>query len=446
MEAVVKKQSVKNRKFIYDKLVVLFLIWTVFQDIGLSLLYRFIPSIPFVKFLLYAKDIAMVLLFAYSVIFKWKHKESKYFKIMVFYFFWVLFAFFIGVYVNKASVANAAASARGFILLACFVTIGYFISDKKTFKKKVIWFLDKFLIFVALIGILEFVLDAVVGTKGFWLNTVGFTDYMVDIKGQEGRLVDGLPGNFYGSYGGEFFSQKRLVSLWGGPLTAGYVLLLPFMYYFIRVLNGKKGYLKLFICVVSLILTYTRAIILLAGLAAFILIVFYKKHYKLLAVLIPIGIIFFVWKFDSIFTYIYDGSTRGHILAIVNSLKHISFFGSGFGSVGIYSDVGTESTYISCVGQMGIIGLILYLVLNWFLLRTLRRIYITTKDSFALTLYVIQIIYLFTGLISEQLIASTTISPFYIISGSFIANFKFVKKPAKVVAPAPKAQPAMEAA
>ena len=429
MEETIKRRIYFERKFIYDKLVVLFLIWTVLQEIVLGLTYQAISSVSFVKALLYAKDVAMVLLFAYAVIFRIKNKRSKYFKLMVFYFVWILFEFFYGVVVGKSEIGNAAASVRGFLLLPCFIVIGYSIKNKNYFSKKVVWFIESFLVFIAFVGIMEFALDYLVGTKEFWVNTIGIGKYLNEIKGQSiDRFYEGLPGNFYGYNNGVFFAQKRLVSLWAGPLTAGYVLLIPFLYFLIKVLNCKKSYLKFIVCTLAVVLTYTRAIILFAGIAAFILIVFYKKYYKSLYLIIPLGIVFVVWKFNSIMSYLYDGSTMGHISAIKDSIKQVSLFGSGFGTFGSYGNIGTESTYLSCMGQMGIIGLVMYLVLNWWLLKRLRQIYKSTKNNFALALYIAQIVYLFTGLISEQLIASTTISPFYIIAGSFIARYPVVKK------------------
>ena len=422
MEATLTNKKINKCIYWFDRFAFLFLIWSVLQDIVLGFLYTFIPSEPFIKVLFYLKDIMMVLMFIYAVL-RLTRKNNKYFKIMVFYFLWVFFEFLFGVLVNKASIMDAAASTRGFILLPCFFLIGYSIKNKDYFTKKFTWFLEKFLIFVAIVGIVEFLLDLVIGTKGFWLNTVGFTAYMTDIKGQADRLVFGLPGNFYGSYGGAFFSQKRLVSFWGGPLTAGYVLMMPLMYYLIKVLNEKKGWIKLIISAVAIILTYTRAMILLCAIMAFFLIVFYKKNYRLLLIVIPIGIVFIGWKWSSIVAYLYDGSTYGHIISVVNSFKQISLFGTGFGTFGIYSSVGTESTYLSCLGQTGILGFILYLMLNIYLARRLRILYLLKKDNLALALYVIQLIYMASGLISEQLTASTTMLPFYIMSGFYVGKY-----------------------
>ena len=439
MEMLFKTTGGNKRKYLYDKFVVIFLIWSVLQDIVLGFLYTIIPSAAFIKILFYTKDVMMVLLFLYAIFFRIKNKNNKYFRWMAVYLFWVFLQFIIGL-LHHTSMIDAMASLRGFILLPCFFVIGYSIKNTDYMSSKAKWFIGKFLIFVAILGICEFAIDTLLfSTKDFWRNTVGFTNYMTDIKGQGDRLVYGLPGNFYGHYGGEFFSQKRLVSLWGGPLTAGYVLMMPFIYYLIMVINNKKGWICFAISTISLILTYTRAMIVLCALLAFILVVFYKKKYKLLLIVIPLAIFVVVWKFKAISNYLFDGSTYGHIISVINSIKQVSLFGSGFGTFGIYSTVGTESAYISCLGQMGIIGLILYLGLNLYLAKRLRILYLATKDNFALALYVMQIIYLLSGFISEQLNASTTMLPFYIISGFYISEKSPILRQ-KVVIEKPKSE------
>lgn len=424
MEQVLTCVNHKQRVYHFDRLVMLFLIWTVLQDIVLSVLYRLIPSASFIQILFYLKDIMMVLLFAYGF-FKIKHQNNKYFKALVFYLIWVVFEFLIGITLSKTGIANAAAAARGFVLLPCFFVIGYTIKNKDYFMKKVDSFLCRFLLVVALIGIAEYIIDIRMGTKDFWTTTIGFTNYFTDIKGQGDMLYLGLPGNFYGYQNGEFFAQKRLVSLWGGPLTAGYVLLIPLIYHFMKIINEKKGFIKFAIYMAAVILTYTRAIIIISIFVMLIMIIFYKKHYRLLLIIIPAIGVFVGIKFNAIIDFLYDGSTMGHINNVVNSFKQVNVLGTGFGTFGGRSSIGTENTYLTCLGQTGILGLILYVLLNYYLAKRLRIIYLLKKDNLILALYVVQICYLITGFISEQLTASTTMAPFYIISGFYVAKYSF---------------------
>ena len=426
MEQVLTRLNKSQRTYHFDRLVMLFLVWSVLQDFVLSFLYTLIPATGFIKFLFYLKDIMMVLLFIYGFV-KIRHRNNKYFKALVFYLIWVVFEFIIGITLGNASIFSAAAAARGFVLLPCFFVIGYTIKNQDYFMKKVNRFLCVFLLIVALLGIFEYVLDVTMGTKSFWTNTIGFTKYFTDIKEQGDMLYLGLPGNFYGYNNGVFFSQKRLVSLWGGPLTSAYVLLIPLIYYFVKIINEHKGYIPFAIYFVAIILTYTRAIILISIFMMLSLIIFYKRHYKLLLILIPAAGVFIGVKFNAIVDFLYDGSTIGHINNVVESFRQVNILGTGFGTFGGRSSIGTENTYLTCLGQTGILGLLLYLALNIYLAKRLRIIYLLKKDNLALALYVVQLSYLLTGLVSEQLTASTTMIPFYVISGFYVAKNSFYK-------------------
>lgn len=427
MEQVLNSIKRNTRIYHFDRLVMLFLVWSVLQDFVLSFLYTLIPATGFIKFLFYLKDIMMIVLFIYGFT-RIKHRNNKYFKALVFYLIWVVFEFIIGITLGGASIFNVAAAARGFVLLPCFFVIGYTIKNKDYFMKKLTRFLGVFLLVVALIGIFEYVLDIMIGTKSFWTNTIGFTKYFTDIKDQGDMLYMGLPGNFYGYSNGVFFSQKRLVSLWGGPLTSAYVLLLPLIYYFVKIINEHKGYIPFLIYFVAIILTYTRAIILISIFMILSLFIFYKRHYKLLLILIPAIGVFIGVRFNAIIDFLYDGSTIGHINNVVESFRQVNILGTGFGTFGGRSSIGTENTYLTCLGQTGILGLILYLALNLYLAKRLRIIYLLKKDNLALALYVVQLSYLITGFISEQLTASTTMMPFYIISGFYVAKYSFYQE------------------
>ena len=422
METYLKEIKKQNQSFVYDKFVVMFLIWSVIQDFLLGFLYTLIPYIPLFKVLFYSKDIMMVALFLYALFFRLNNRNNKYYRLLMIYLIWIFIMFVVGI-TSGSPLLNAAASVRGFMLLPCYFVIGFSIKNKERFSKKAKGFIETFLTIVAIIGILEYVLDLLIGTKGFWIHTIGIGNFITDIKNQGDRLVSGLPGNFYGYSNGVFFTQKRLVSLWGGPLTAGYVLMIPFVYFLIQIINEKRGFIKFLINATAIVLTYTRAMILLCALIAFILIVFYKKKYKLLLIVIPVAATIIAWKYDRIITFLFDGSTTGHISNVITSLKHINILGLGFGQFGGYSSIGTESTYLSCLGQMGILGLVLYLLMNIYLAKKLRIIYLMNKDNLALTLYLAQVIYLLSGFISEQLLAATTMMPFYIISGSYIGYY-----------------------
>lgn len=291
------------------------------------------------------------------------------------------------------------------------------------------WYSLKFITFVAIFGIVDYFLDKTIGTIPFWTETIGFGHYLEDIKNNV--LINGLPGNFYGQYGGEFFTQKRLVGFWGTPLTSGYGLLISVLYSFSCFLTDKKDSKKraafLVFCInfIALLLTFTRAIILPSLVAIALLFIILKPKYRSVFILtcLFLCIVVFSALSEKIMNYIYDGSTIEHINQVVNSFSQVSVFGDGFGSFGIYSSVGTESTYITLLGEIGAIGLFLFVFIYLYgvasLLKIRRKSSRLSTNPLFLTMLFASLIYLATGFISEQLTAFTTIAPFGLFFGVF---------------------------
>ena len=130
----------------------------------------------------------------------------------IFIILFIVFAYSVVSVLNDYSIINIGSSARSLLVLPLFFLAGYSIKFSNNFRKFLDFYFGKLLLFVAIIGIAEYLLDVLVGTKTFWIDVVDLEKYFCDIKGQSNRMVFGLPGNFYGAYGKEYFSQKRLVS------------------------------------------------------------------------------------------------------------------------------------------------------------------------------------------------------------------------------------------
>jgi len=426
----------KKNQNIYEKSIMFLLYWTVFQDIFLGMFYNYVGSSVITKLLFYSKDALFVILFLFSVIRNYKKYKKFYFLLLM--YFLLIFAYsIIPVFTGRISLFVAMQNIRNFILFPCLFSIGIGIKGKIRFINSIINKFFSFLIFAAAVGIIECFLDAVFSTKGFWLDIVQIGQFMADIKGQAGRLYNGLPGNFYGSYGKGYFAQKRLVSFWGGPLTAAYVLLLPTIYYLLDFINSIrlkkyryniKAGVSFIIGSCAIWMTYTRAIIL-PLLIVLICIVwnYIIKPRKCGKYFIIGGIILFIFvcmlKYTTIKNYLYDGSTLGHILSISGSISHMSILGHGIGSFGIGGSIGTESSFLSLWGQLGILGPIIYLLLWVIPIANYWEKYKQDKSNIFLSFVLISsIIYLGTGFISEQLFAYTTMAPFYVIFGCGIAK------------------------
>lgn len=415
---------------IYNTIVIALLVWCTLQDFALPILLKITGAVSLINILFYLKDIVFVLLFLYSFI-KQKGINAQYTIFTILYF--ALLSLFLLIGINKGvSLTQGLSIFRGWMLLPCFYCIGHFIRNKKRFVKKT---LPRFFLFysiLALIGIGEYLADISFGTKEFWLNVVDIDNYMDVIKGQGDRLVNGLPGNMYGSYGGAYLSTKRLCSVWASPLSAAYNLVFPVMYYLVRFIRKKESgiFVLLFINALALILTITRAILLLSIVAAFIVIVYHCKRYRnfiILGSVVAFVVILIAFR-NKIGSLLFDGSTKGHTDSIIRSLTSLdSILGSGIGTFGIGTEIGTESTYLSCLGQLGIIGLILF---AGFILNTLYNMCLKFKRYRSPTMFAMIVciaLIAITGFISEQMNAFTSSAICFVILG-FYSGFKQRKK------------------
>lgn len=416
---------------IYDILVWVLIIWCILQDFVLALLLKLTGNIEIVKIIFYSKDCIMIILFAMAIV---KHDLNKEIKIFfsAYYLFILCYLIISVINRNDIGLTSIMSSVRGLILLPTLTYIGYSIYNKEKFLEKI----EKYylvLVIVAVIGLIEFIADYVIGTKGFWIQWLHLDDYYLSIKGQPVLLENGTPGNWYTDIGNGYRTQKRLISIWAAPLTAGFVLLPPSVYYFIKIfknyicnrnkisLSFVKEIVSFIICFVALTLTFTRQTWLpFLFLIGMIIVYYFRKNKKVLMGILAFAILFFAIKFNSIYNYIYNGSTKVHIMMIEKSIKTISFFGKGIATYGTrFSDgIATESQYLTIIGQIGIIPFILYMVI---LLYPLIYCLVNLKDNkFNLVGYSIVIsglIFCMAGMVSETVVAFTSMAQYYIFIG-----------------------------
>lgn len=414
---------------LFDSLIWILLVWIVFQDFFLGIFYRVTGHAFLTNLMFYSKDVLMVLLFAWAFI-RNAFINRKIILWEVLFMCIFFFAAANGMRQGDIGLKSILASMRGILLLPVFVFVGYAIGDKTKFRKHFMERYMPFLVFVALFGIADYVLDITIGTKSFWTDFVGLGQYMADIKGQVARLVLGLPGNFYTYKNGAYFAQKRLVSFWGGPLTSAYALAIPCIYYFVTIMNTKNrfyGYIKVNrltkflgfgVCAIAIALSHTRAMLLLVGMFLVIYYFVKTKKFEYIAYAAPFVILIVIMFSSKIWGYLYNGSTIGHINGIANSIIHLSFLGDGIGSFGVNSAQGTESTYITMMGQMGVVGVILYamgfLIPIYYCSRKFKK---EKMDRLTTVIILCSLVYAVSGVISEQLTAYTTIAPYYILVG-----------------------------
>ena len=131
---------------------------------------------------------------------------------------------------------------------------------------------------------------------------------------------------------------------------------------------------------------------------------------------------------DSLYAYIYNGSTVGHVSSVLGSISQVGLTGSGVSAFGSHisnDTIGTESMYITVWGQLGIIGVLLYILMMImpiiFIIRHRNQVDDET-NKLAVVIVFSGIIYGLTGALSEQLSAFTSIAQYFVICG-FVCGY-----------------------
>lgn len=426
---------VRKKYNLYDTLVWILIYWCIFQDFALCIILKYTGVVIVGKILFFSKDVLMLLLFIVAL--QRTKLPQKFWTICFVYYMIVvgqIIRFFVAP-VSGTSITSMLSSVRGLILLPTLTIIGMAIRNKEAFMlqiKKYYWFLA----FLALLGFIEFFADIFVGTKGFWMDFLRLEDLYNNIKGQAAGLENGTPGNWYTDIGQGYRTQKRLISIWAAPLTAGFVLLLPSLYYTIRFLKKKGAYilsisreevkdvLGFFLCAVALCLTFTRQTIFPYLIIAMVLLIHYKKKNQNTLIIggVVIFTLLFVLAYDSIVDYLYNGSTKVHIMAIQRALSKVEFWGRGIASFGtrFAGAIATESQYITVIGQLGFLAIIPYVYILIYPVLYCNKKTRYLEGEARIIIYSICLSglgFMLAGIVSETVAAFTSIAQYYIFVG-----------------------------
>lgn len=422
-----------KKKITYDTLVKLLIVWCVFQEIVLSLILKVTEMVIIVKMLFFGKDILMLTLFIWAM-FRTKMSQ-EYLCIFTIYYLIVITQTIIGIHVHSnQGITTVLSSSRGLILLPTLTFIGYSIQNKRVFFEWIKKYY-KFLMLLAIFGLLEYYVDILVGTASFWMDFIGIGRFHSIIKGQPDLLFNGVPWNWHTSGRDGTLTQNRFIGVWAAPLTAGFIMIMPCLYYTMycfknhcfcwkKITKNRIQSIFVFITyILSLYLTYTRQIILpYFGLTLCCWIYYRKKRKPILVFVILIFVLGIIALGPKLVEYIYNGSTIVHINQIKNSLMHVKVWGNGVGSFGTRFSgmIATESQYITVLGQLGIIALLFYIFLTFYPIlycrRELRKIN-SKKKLLMVSICFSGLIYSFAGMVSETVAAFTSIAQYYIFIG-----------------------------
>lgn len=426
-------------KLSYNNIVKYLMIWCIVQDFALSILYKLVKSPILINPVFYSKDILLIILFVWAT--TRTFGKGQIIVISYLYYIIVFVAVQISLFNQVDTLAGIIQNIRNVVLFPCFFTIGYAINKREDFLAFCTGKYIKWIVLSTMFGLTDYFLDKFVGTAQWWRTGIGFTRYYTEIKHQGNKMLFGLPGNFYGSYGKGFFAVKRLVGFWGNPLTCAYSLLFPALFIFFELMICKKHTKKCFnnlvmFCVLmgGIFFSHTRAILFLIVIliVGYIFLNMNKKPGLFILTMFAFLVALFLVDYSTIIKFIYDGSTAGHIEEVSNFLKdiRISLFGHGISYAGTATatGVGTESAYLTLIGNTGVFGCLIYLqMLLTVLNRLLKNFHHFLPFGKAITFSMIAL--LITGMLSEQLFAYTTVAPFYIMLGFTFSNCVMLRSP-----------------
>lgn len=312
----------------------------------------------------------------------------------------------------------------------------YFVGRYTLLNKNEISLLLRLIILIGVISVILGVIELLLPTKYTWNGIFNLSGYLTNIKGFTREMPQNVPVNFFGYLG------RRLAGLSASPLAQGYFL--EFIFFlllasWIHGFNFSKKFFLLLMILVGELLTITRASILTMF---FVLPVFFLVHPKvsylrkisyiyvvILIVLLPF--LNSVLDLGEKTLFLGEGSAKRHIYALdysIKNLEEVIFVGKGFGTAGGWvTSLGGEvlgaweNAYAVIAFQIGIPGLILFLVWWGLLAATIFNAWIKKSSPLYRTLFAAVslgcIAYFLTGFVSEQILTFSSVAHFWIFAG-----------------------------
>lgn len=251
------------------------------------------------------------------------------------------------------------------LVLFTFLSVRPVVSNPITFRNTINWTV----LLVLFFGFFELAFSV-------W-EKVNLANYFLD----KGIPVnnDGLSYMFYEPM---FNYIKRMTSFFIDPISLGHFFSTTILFIFFSGLyniNKSNHYFFLskkaiiYLSFIGLILTFSKGAWLQLLIGCILLTKKINVFFKFILLLTPLGFLFLLP----------DDSLTGiliHLKGTINSILSISFFGYGIGTVGnyakmfssnitLYYQLGISDTYLgSLLGQIGIIGLLLWILIMLFIL------------------------------------------------------------------------------
>ncbi|MEM7818225.1 MAG: hypothetical protein QXP52_01950 [Candidatus Aenigmatarchaeota archaeon] len=431
-----------NLRKISFYIIAFVMIWAPLQDTILSLIFRFYQS-DNLKLLLILKETLIIIALLLLIINKILVGKIPFSRLEIFAFLFLLISTLHLLFVRPEGVPliTTFTTFRAIILPILFVHVGKFLNCSiKEFKNltKIVFIIS---VFSVIFGIIEMLIPTDLFWNGPFLNLHGFLTRIKGLQEYSGGFVKGVPANFWG-----FIGLRRMAGFHASPLGISYYLITPIVLLATNLNKMNKKILFLFL-VFGLLLTETRAAILVTFISLFIYFVDFRQLLSNMKVnkQFLFLFIFFMFLFlvlltisEEIQNFIMfsltgkEGRILGHIRSVTLGMKHSSetlIVGKGFGTAGSWAALqgskvgyGGESAYIQIFIPTG--GLNFFIFLCWWIsiylyLKNKTKIFSTNLEMFKLykAFLSLQIAFFLTGFMSEQIQAFTATHNFWILTG-----------------------------
>jgi hypothetical protein len=389
-----------NKKSINDfSIVVCFMYFVFFQEflgvLAINMGFIFIPKlIPAAKY--FTIVIAVVLLLP-------KITRDKTFSFMALIFFVIL--------IYSVILSTESRGFHGFMFKIAICLLMFFIGkhirlgiDAPVALDTLFWWLS---VLTVITGLVDYFYVYKV-TQDQLLKTFKVAEYFNTIKGDE--IVQGLPGNLYGSFSMGWFTVRRLGGLFFIPLTFAYFASFLLFYQL-----EQRRWILVGLLFLTIALTITRAILIpVPVIIVFHLIRKAKPLFRMvlfsgLIIMLIIAVFIFSTEISELFhKYMLDSSGQTHLSAI-SSILSISFVNMDLTSIGL-----SEGVWWTII-RLGGIFCVLFILMLLPIFRAAKA------RTFLLYTW---LTYLFTSILSLQVFSPTSVLLFWFVLG-MINNRKY---------------------
>ncbi len=390
---------------------------SAFQNVGLGI---FSPALSKteVQFLTVLNFIYAVFVFICLVLGRYKRIKSTQINYKIWALFWalILYSVFSLMFLSNRNILSILSSARNIFSLYLFLFIGILASDKIKLKR-----FEQILFVVGLIVVFIGLYEVFINPS-MWRSL-----HITGLWNKKGIRVQtsGLPTNFYSSETINGHRIRRMTSSFADPVNLGAFL---FVFFTLAWYSKKKN--LIWISLLAIVLTVSKGALL--GLLIFFTVYAYSKYSKpgfyfvlFLSVVAGIGFLFYASSSSANSVFFHISGLRAAIRGIISEP-----LGSGLGSNGVLarqfsaysSNAGiTETGLGMIIGQLGIVGLVIYVFTYIYLMRGSLLVEGQRERILCLTLLISIMTNMF---FNEVALSPNSCAAYYMIIGAIVGSTK----------------------